>query len=320
MIRVLGAATLSSLLTVCISRSVDFVPFLPPTATADLDELVARVNEWARVNSLVLRADLQFETVEEAEKGRGRKYHTAQGRLLLERPSSIRIDIEAPVLSAGLAEMASDGSRFQLLIHPPEYRAFIEGSNEASYEEDTRRLKEDPELTKAGPLVNIRPQHVTDALLIAPIDATSAAFLHEEQAEEDDLRPGAAKDARVRKSYYVVTAVRQGERVPWRQFWFSRQGEVSLARQRVFDGAGLLVTEVRYAGYRAPDPSTGARIADRIRIERPHDEYALVLTLRPEGIEINRDLPETAFAITVPPEWGDRIRRIDLDERARPRP
>lgn len=316
MSRVLAAIALFSLPSGCVSRSVDFVPFLPPTASATLAELVERVNAWAKVSSIVLQADLQFETVEEAEKGRGRKYHTAEGRLLLERPSFIRIDIEAPVLSAGLAEMASDGRRFQLLIHPPEYRAFIEGSNEASYEEDTRRLKDDPELRKAGPLVNIRPQHVTEALLIAPIDSTTAAYLHEEQVVEEDLRPGAKKGAQVRKSYYVVTAVRRGEHSPRTQLWFARQEEISLVRQRVFDGAGLLVTDVRYSHHLPPDAATGASLASRIRIERPHDEYALVVNVRSEGIQINRDLPETAFVITVPPEWGDNVRRIDLDERA----
>jgi hypothetical protein len=316
MVRLFVAVALCSLLTTCVSRPADFVPFLPPTTTATLEELVTRINEWARVSSIVLGADLQFETVEEAEKGRGRRYHTAEGRLLLERPGFIRIDIEAPVLSAGLAEMASDGKRFQLLIHPPEYRAFIEGSNQASYEEDMRRLKEDPELEKAGPLVNIRPQHVTDALLIAPIEFSTAAYLHEEQVVEEDLRPGAKPGARVRKSYYVVTAVGYGEHSPRMQFWFSRQGELTLARQRIFDGAGLLTTDVLYSDHLPADRETGVRLASRVRIDRPRDDYSLVLTVRTEGIQINRDLPETAFEVTIPPEWGERVRRIDLDERA----
>jgi hypothetical protein len=52
-----------------------------------------------------------------------------------------------------------------------------------------------------------------------------------------------------------------------------------------------------------------------VRIERPYDEYALVLTVHPDGIQINRDLPETAFALEVPAEWGEDVRRIDLDEK-----
>ena len=30
---------------------------------------------------------------------------------------------------------------------------------------------------------------------------------------------------------------------------------------------------------------------------------------------VNRELPETAFVVTAPEEWGDTVRRINLDER-----
>src|SRR5262245_4117377 len=112
----LAACFLGAFLSSCLSRRVEITPFLPPTATAELDELVARVNAWEEIRSLVLRVDLQFETVEETEKGKARQYRTANGRLILRRPDSIRLNIQAPVLSADIAEMASDGRRFQLLI------------------------------------------------------------------------------------------------------------------------------------------------------------------------------------------------------------
>lgn len=301
----------------CISRGVDIVPFLTPTATTTLEDLVARINAWEEVHTLVLRVDLQFETVEETEKGKGRQYRTANGRLLLSRPSSIRLNIQAPVLSADIAEMASDGERFQLLIHPPEYRALIVGSNAASYREERAKLDADPELGKAGPLLNIRPQHFTGAFLPAVIDAGTEAFVHEEQVTERDLRPGARKNAEVRKSYYVLTAIRKGAGSPHAQFWFDRMGSIALVRQRVFDDGGYLVTDIRYHGWLPPEAAGGHSLPARVRIERPYDDYALVVTVRPDGILVNRDLPETAFVLEVPSEWGESVRRIDLDERAR---
>jgi hypothetical protein len=309
---VLGASLLS-----CISRGVDIVPFLPPTASTTLESLVARVNAWEEIHTLVLRVDLQFETVEETEKGRGRQYRTANGRLLLSRPNSIRLNIQAPVLSADIAEMASNGERFQLLIHPPEYRALIVGSNAASYREEKAKLEKDPELGKAGPLLNIRPQHFTGAFLPAVIDAETEAFVHEEQVTERDLRPGAKKNAEVRKSYYVLTAIRKGAGSPHAQFWFDRIGSIALVRQRVFDAQGYLVTDIRYDGFLPPESADGHSLPARVRIERPYDDYALVVTVRPDGILVDRDLPETAFVLEVPPEWGESVRRIDLDERAR---
>lgn len=312
---VLVALTLG---TACLSKRVDVVPFLAPTQTATLEDLVARINEWCQVRTLVLRVDLQFETVEEASEGEGRQYRTAQGRLLLARPERIRLNIEAPILSANIAEMASSGERFQLLIHPPEYRALIEGRNDRSYREASDELERDPELEKAGPLINIRPQHFTDAFLldcIASEEPRTLAFLGEERVEEPDLRPGAERGSQVRKSYYVVTVVSVGKTAPEARYWFDRVGDLTLARQQVYESDGRLVADVRYTDYFPPQGEPGVRIPSRVHIERPYEDYGLIVTVQPDGILINRDLPDSAFVVTPPEEWGDSLRHIDLDER-----
>ena len=301
----------------CVSRRVHVVPFLTPTENATLDQLVAHINEWRKIDSLVLRVDLQFETVEESEKGEGRQYRTAQGRLLLQRPSRIRLSIEAPILSTNIAEMASDGERFQLLIYPPDYRALIEGLNEASYGEAVKKLDQDPELEKAGPIVNIRPQHFTDAFLLSPVpvdDPHTVAFLQEEHVIESDRRPGAKKNSQVKKSFYVVTVLRLGENAPRARYWFDRTSELLVKRQQVYDADGRLVGDIDYADYLPPRGEGGPRFASRVRIERPYDNYALVVNVRSDGIMINRELPDTAFVVTAPAAWGDALRRIDLEK------
>lgn len=306
----------------CLSRNVDIVPYLAPATTPTLGTLVSEINQFQAVRSLVLRVDLQFETVEAVEQGRGRQYRTAQGRLLLARPASIRLNIEAPILSADIAEMASNGARFQLLIHPAEYRALIEGTNGARYETEVEKLNDDPDLKKAGPLVNIRPQHFTEAFLLSPIDEAGGdlALLNEERAVEPDRRPGAKKDARVRKSYSIVTTGKRGEAAVTHRYWFDRTGEPRLTRQQVYDREGALIANITYAGYLPPDPETGVQLPSRVRIERPREDYTLSLTVKPDGVQVNRELPESAFVITPPESWRDTLRRIDLDERARSRP
>ena len=306
----------------CLSRKVDIVPYLAPATTPSLEELVSDINRFQTVRSLVLRVDLQFETVEAVEQGRGRQYRTAQGRLLLARPSSIRLNIEAPILSADIAEMASNGARFQLLIHPAEYRALIEGTNGARYETEVEKLNDDAELKKAGPLVNIRPQHFTEAFLISPIDEERGdlALLSEERVVEPDGRPAAKKDARVRKSYSIVTTGKRGEPAVTHRYWFDRTGEPRLARQQVYDRDGALIANITYTAYLPPDPETGVQLPSRVRIERPREDYTLSLTVKPDGVQVNRALPESAFVLTPPESWRDTLRRIDLDERARSRP
>ena len=309
----------------CVSRKLTVVPFLPPTETATLESLVSRINQWRNVRSLVLPVDLQFETVEGAEEGQARQYRIAQGRLLLEQPSRIRLNIESPILSASIAEMASDGEHFQLLIHPYEYRALILGTNERSYDGKTDKLDKHPDLKKAGPFANIRPHHLSGAFLIPPIpreDPYATALLREERVVEPDERRGANSASDVRKSYYVVTAVRLGRATPLVQYWFDRLGELTLKRQQVYDQFGLLVADIRYSEYLPPDRSTGVRFPSKVRIERLYDDYTLTLTVRPDGIMVNRDLPETAFEVRAPKEWEDSLRRIDLDEganKSRPR-
>ena len=307
----------------CISKKVNVVPFLAPTRTATLEELVAHINQWKEIRTLVLRVDLQFETVERADEGEGHQYRTAQGRLLLERPRKIRLNIEAPILSANIAEMASNGERFQLLIYPPDYRALIEGRNDRSYHEETAKLDQDPELAKAGPLVNIRPQHFIDAFLLATVpieERHTFTFLEEERVEEPDTRPRAKDGALVRKSYYVVTAVHRGESSPRARYWFDRLGELALARQQVYAPDGSLIADIRYADYLPPQGDVSVRIASRVHIERPYDDYGLVVNVKPNGVTINRDLPDTAFVVTVPEEWGDSVRHIDLNNRDKASP
>jgi hypothetical protein len=262
----------------------------------------------------VLRVELQFETVVANDEGKGRQYRTADGRLILSRPRSIRLNVQAPLLSAEIAEMASDGERFQLLIHPPQYRALLSGSNDSSYREEKARIANDPELAKAGPLLNIRPQHFTGAFLPELLDYETRAYVHEEQVIEPDPRTGAREGAEVRKSYYVLDAVRLGASSPYAQFWFDRMGKVTLARQRVFDAGGYLATDARYESWLPASAASGHALPARVRIERPWDDYALVVSVRPDGIVVNRELPDSAFVLEVPATWGE-VRRIDLDER-----
>ncbi len=302
----------------CVSRRVDVPPFIPPAREATISELIEIVNQRQSVQSLIVKTDLQFETAEAAEEGVMRRYRSANGRFLLARPERIRLQIEAPILSVSIAEMASDGEHFQLLVYPQEHRALIEGSNRRSYVEEARKLDQDPELKKAGPLVNIRPQHFTDAFLFPPIDTENPdtfTFMEEARPLEDDDRPGARDGQKVVRSYYVLTVFRRGEQAPRRKYWFDRTRNLALSRQQVFDSKGLLVGEITFSKYLPPERTAGEPFASEIRIHRPYDAYSLRITLQPDSLVLNREIPPQAFSLEPPPEWGDSIRRIDLDRK-----
>jgi hypothetical protein len=120
----------------------------------------------------------------------------------------------------------------------------------------------------------------------------------------------------VRKSYYVVSVVRLGDPSPRRQYWFDRLEGLRLSRQRSYDPAGRLVGDVRYRGLLPESLERPFRLPRSIHIERPYDDYALTITIRPDDVTLNRELPERAFQIEAPPEWGE-LRLIDLESRAR---
>lgn len=306
------------LATACVSRRIDLPPFIAPTRDATCPELVEIVNGRQGAQTFIVRAELQFETREAAEEGAGRRYRSGQGRILLARPEHILLTIEAPLLAANVADMASDGKRFQLLIYPEEYRALIEGSNPKNYVKEARKLDNDPELKKAGPLVNIRPQHFTEAFLFDPIDLDdpkTIVICEENRLLEVDDRPRARKEQKVIRSYYVMSLIQRGEQAPGRKYWFDRSRDLSLSRQQIFDPSGLLIGDVKYSKYLPPEAVTGIRFPSEIHIDRPYEEYSLRITLKPDSLQVNREIPPTAFALEPPPEWGESIRRVDLDRK-----
>ena len=70
---------------------------------------------------------------------------------------------------------------------------------------------------------------------------------------------------------------------------------------------------MRFSDHLPPDPVAGQRFAATVLIDRPYEEYTLRMTLDPESVVVNGEIPAAAFSIEAPPEWTDSIRRIDLD-------
>lgn len=296
----------------CVSKQVQVPTAVPLLREATVAELIERVNERQRIQTLTAQVDLQFETLEKAEKGEARRFRKADGRLLLARPALIRLQIQLPLLKTSLAEMASDGERFQLLVNPSEYRAFIEGSTRGDYSREAQELDSHPELKKAGPLINIRPQHVTEAFLFEPIreapESRTLAVMHESREIEDDRRPGAKRGQRVLRSYYVLQVIEHGE-LHYRYWFDGGARELPLTRKQVFGPGGRLVADLSFAQY-GPE-----NVPTVVRLERPQEAYSLTLTLSPGSIVVNRELLATVFSVKIPADWEESIRRINLEAR-----
>jgi outer membrane lipoprotein-sorting protein len=222
----------------------------PPAQEATLAELTSRLAaQSAAVHTLVATVDLE-PTAGSIYSGVIKEYHDVRAFILLEKPSLIRMQGQAPVIRTEIFDMTSDGEQFQLYI-PPKQK-FIVGKT--SFRRPAKNSLE-----------NLRPQHILEALLIPPINpATEKDFL--EEAEEGDRR------------YYVVTIVApesNGELVLKRKVWFDRSN-LELVRTQFYSAGGSYVEDVRYSDYQ---DFGGVRFPAHIDLTRPVEDYGLGITV-----------------------------------------
>jgi hypothetical protein len=96
---------------------------------------------------------------------------------------------------------------------------------------------------------------------------------------------------------YVLHFVRvqpDGEILPVRSVWFSRIN-LHIARQLVYDPTGNILTDARYSDWQNYDGVPFPKVVD---IDRPQDDYAVVLTV--VKMEINRPVSDDKFVLEQP--------------------
>lgn len=316
-----------------VSRTVGVPPLLTPLASATTAQLIDEINAKATMRSIRGKVDIQFQDTSFAESGIAEKYRTADGTLFLQRPGQIYLKIQAPFVGTNIAEMTSDGEHFRVAVlqGDEKYRRFVRGTNNAIYpklemeevstERDNSRNKTISEQRARSALSNLRPQHLTDALLIRPILARTDSGLVYAQSEFYQEEPDTSKPSRGRspgrvvRGYYLLDELSpggpSGARL-LRRFWFDRVGTVKLARLQTFDNAGALITDVTYMETKNFGESSGLMMPSRIEITRPQDRYKLSVTYQsPEAVVIDREYPADVF--TLENKW--QLPELDLDAR-----
>jgi hypothetical protein len=287
----------------------------PPIPT---EELINRINSFAAVKTFSAQAGVQVINYFTEKNAKADIFPEANGAIRFQRPENIRMRVTAPVINSQVADMVSDGQQFRLAIHyPTDKKQFLFGSNLQQLEHmaaDEIRKSNDPRVSEAGGLLNMRPQHVTDAFLIKTPSITerSEVFREEVRMEEPDTRRG-KKGRMVARSYYVLYVIEHnegGQAVLRRKFWFDRnESGTPLVRQQTFEnGNGRLGSDIRYMDW-FPVPGGGWQWPRRVMIDRRNDGYGLNLTLEKDSVEINADLPETTFVL----ENTDNYKEVNLD-------
>ncbi len=288
---------------------------LTPVAEADFDALVAQLKLFTELDSMrATRISMKFVDSAASERYRG----AADATVVLKRPGNIRLIIQVPVAKTKLAEMVSDSEHFKVAIYYDKYKRFLLGTNNADYSRWREKLQSSKEAQQSG-FINARPFHFTDALLVRPLQVGKAGFVYsmqEELSEEPDTRPGAKKNARVIRSFYVISEMEITDTTKnigllKRRFWFDRTSQLQLKRQQVFDDKGRLITDVRYSNYAKLNADSQVLRPSVIEVRRPYDQYSAELNFLAESTEFNlEDLPATAFVL----ENDQKLPETDLDK------
>ena len=245
-------------------KKVQVPQLLTPLVDADTARLISEVNRLAAVRSLHGKVDIVFEDTSFAEAGIAEKYKQADGQLTVQRPGNIYLIIQVPFIAKDIAQMTSNGESFRVAVLQGEekYRRFVKGTNSATYEkldldgattgaEKPKKVMNAKEAVNA--LSNLRPQHLTEALMVSGIQDAAQTGLSYARSEfyqdEPDTRPQAKTGTRVVRGYYLLEEFSQptsGEARLLRRFWFDRVGAIRLARLQSFNDQGLLITDVSY--------------------------------------------------------------------------
>ena len=311
------------------SKKVQVPPLLTPLVEADSSRLMSEIDRLAALHSIHGKVDIQFEDTSFAESGIAEKYRQADGTVTLQRPGKVYLIVQIPFIAKDIAQMTSDGEHFRVavLLGDDRYKRFVKGTNNAAYErlavddDATQQKKGDKRIVgekeTVSALSNLRPQHLTDALMISPVQKSADISYSQSEffIEEPDVRPQAKKGSRVTRGYYLLEELSRrdnGESKLLRRFWFDRVSGIRLARLQTFDERGRLVTEVSYWDEKPFGANGEIKLPSRIEITRPHDQYKLSITYQsPASVEINKDFRPEAFVLEN--RW--QLTEVDLDTR-----
>ena len=244
--------------------------------TADKASLLKRIaDQYESIRSLNATVDM-VPAVGSVNKGKITEYKDVRAFILFRKPADIHLIGLYPVVRNKAFDMVSDGKGFRLYV--PSQNRFLLGENEIVTPSPNK-------------LENLRPSVFLQALLIQTLDPANETAVLEDFTDEDNAA-------------YIVQILRKnaaGELVLARNVWFERVA-LAIVRQQIFDPAGAIVMDVRYSTWQnfnsVPFPS-------KIDINRPKDEYGIVMTLI--KVEINQPIADDKFVLEQPEGTERRI-------------
>ena len=243
-------------------------------------KLLADYNDHVRaVQSLQATVDL-IPSTGTAYSGVIEEYHDVQGFILAQRPATVRVIGQAPVVAKNIFDMVSDGKEFRIYI--PSKNTFLVGSATLAR-------------TSKKPIENLRPQHVVEALFWPEFSSDANVLF--EQFDSDTGR------------FYILTLLRStsaGKLEIARKVWYDR-ADLHVSRVQLFGAAGRLDSDIGYADWQPVPTAPGTdgtlaaaqtTYARDIHIWRPQDDYKLEIRIL--KLTMNEPISADRFELAQP--------------------
>ncbi len=272
---------LSSFAGGCLSRRT-VIPAdqrLLPAQTATRDVLLQKLMDQSNAVDTVRLSGATFDVSSGGEtKGILTEYRQTRGYIIIKRPENIHMKLDAPLGIATVFDMVSDGQQYQVSI--PYYNKFYVGDPQAPPKSD-------------NPLANLRPQHITQALLV---DVRPYVGKPDKYAVLEETVVG-------RNSYYVFSFIDTKSGTPELQekLWIDRSN-LLVSRKQIFRQNGRLESDVQYLNFQTIGDVV---FPQTVELKRPIEDYALKMTF--QKIDLNAQVEASAFQLQRP-EGAELVR------------
>jgi len=252
---------------------------IPPQLTSSEEDLLASYNNQVRaVQSLQATVDL-IPTTGTTYSGVIEEYHDVPGFILAQRPATVRVIGQAPVVAKNIFDMVSDGREFRIYI--PSKNSFLVGP--------TALIR-----PSNKPLENLRPQHIVEALFWPEFTANDNVLF-----EQFDFAVS---------RFYILTQLSRKETGKFeiaRKVWYNR-ADLRVARVQLFGTEGKLESDITYSDWEpvptppagSPPASAQASFARDIHIWRPQDDYKLEIKIL--KLALNEPITPDRFELAQP--------------------
>jgi len=256
--------------------------------TATPEELVAQLDRrWNEFQNLTATVEMRA-TLLKPQEGLATDYPSVHGWIVMQKPNRMRV-VGQLLGTVKVFDMASDGSRFTILI-PPKSRA-IQGPNTLTKKSEKQ-------------MENLRPGFFFDAMMVRGLDPED---YYAEISDTETIEDAEKKHLTLMPEYVlsITKHASNGSRrdKPVRVITFHRD-DLQPANQDLYDSQGNLESQVSYSAYKDFD---GKQFPSKVVIKRPLEGIQLTLTV--DKVNTDVKLPADEFAVKIPS--GTQIQHLE---------